>query len=131
MVGEDYIPVAVAGAFGAFFIAFFVVMLLIYIYVAIALMAIAKKTDTKDRWLAFIPIANIYLMTQVAKLPGWYTLGFLLAFVPFIGQFAFMALMAFIWWKIAEKIGRPGWWGLLTLIPAVNLVVMGIMAWGK
>jgi len=111
--------------------AMMVVGLVLYIYFAVALMAIAKKTNTPNGWLAFIPIANIYLMTQMAGMPAWLTLAFLLPFIPFIGGLAFAVVSVYLFWKIAEKIGKPGWWSILLLIPVVNLVIIGIMAWGK
>jgi len=103
----------------------------LYLYFALALMAIAKKTNTKNGWLAFIPIANVYLMTQIAGLPAWYTLAVLLPIIPIIGGLALMAVMVYFWWLIAEKLGKPGWWGILLLIPVVNLVIVGMLAWRK
>ena len=91
-----------------------------------------KRTNTKDPWLAWIPIANIYLATQIAKVSGWFTLAILLPFIPVIGSIASIAILAWIWWKIAEIRKRPGWWGILiALIPIVNLVLIGILAWDK
>jgi hypothetical protein len=40
-------------------------------------------------------------------------------------------IMIYFWWKIAEAIKKPGWWSLLLLIPIVNFVIVGIMAWEK
>jgi len=105
--------------------------LALYIYFAVALMTIAKKTKTPNGWLAFIPIANVYLMTQIAGLPAWYTLAILLPIIPIVGPIAMMVAMVYFWWKIAEAIKKPGWWGLLILVPIANLVIVGIMAWGK
>ncbi len=105
--------------------------LALYIYFAVALMTIAKKTKTPNGWLAFIPIANVYLMTQIAGLPAWYTLAILLPIIPIVGAIAMMVAMVYFWWKIAEAIKKPGWWGLLILVPIANLVIVGIMAWGK
>lgn len=123
-----------AGGFAGFFVGFmlFIILLLIvvYIYCALVLMTIAKKTKTKDAWLAWIPIANVYLMTQIANVSGWWTLGILFVFVPFIGKLALVALMACLWWKIAEARKRPGWWGIvIAIVPLVNLVLMGFLAW--
>ena len=108
-----------------------IVVLAVYIYSALALMTIANKTKTKNSWLAFIPIANIYLMTQIAGLSGLWTLVILAGFIPVIGTMAVLAAMVYFWYLIAEKWKRPGWWGILFIIPIVNLVVMGILAWGK
>ena len=117
--------------FAAMGVFFFILMIALYVYFALALMAIAKKTNTKNGWLAFIPIANVYLMTQIAGLPGWYTLAILLPIIPFIGVIAMWVIFIYMFWKIAEAIHKPGWWSILLIIPIVNLVVIGMMAWGK
>ena len=103
----------------------------VYIYQAIALMTIARKTRTKNGWLAFIPVANLYLMTQVAKAPWWTILLFLLVFIPMIGTFVVLFVYGWWWWKIAEARKMPGWLGILMVIPVVNLVVIGYIAWAK
>ena len=110
-------------------IAFVILFLALYIYLGFAVMAIAKKTNTPKPWLAFVPVANVYLMAKAADLSGWYTTSLLLALIPFIGYFITVATLAYIWWKIAVRIGRPGWWGILMIIPVLNLVLVGIMAW--
>ncbi|MBI5393619.1 hypothetical protein HZA96_07170 [Candidatus Woesearchaeota archaeon] len=111
-------------------VAVLIIGVIFYVFFALALMAIAKKTKTENAWLAWIPIANIYLMTQVAKVSGWYTTGLLLVFVPIIGSIAIAALFCYLWWKIAEARNRPGWWGILIgLVPIVNLVMIGMLAW--
>ncbi len=103
----------------------------IYVYFALALMAIANKRKIANPWLAFVPIGNVYLMTQIGKVSPYFTLGLLAAAIPFVGAVAIAVLMAFIWWKIAEVMGRPGWWGILMVAPIVNLVIIGKIAWGK
>lgn len=116
---------------GAFFVVWLIVMLAFYVYFALALMFIAKKKNVKNAWLAWIPIANVYLMTQVAGVSGWWTLSVLLPIIPFVGALAMAVIFIYIWWKIAEAIGKPGWWSILLIVPVVNLVIIGIMAWGK
>lgn len=119
------------GAIAAFGMVAVVIAVVLYLFFAFALMTIAKKTKTQNGWLAFIPIANVYLMTQIAGLPAWYTLAILLPIIPIVGSLAMMVAMVYFWWKIAEKIGKPGWWSILLLIPIVNLVIIYLMAWGK
>ena len=124
---------AIIGVIGGLMIIFGLVILLIgiatYIFFALALMAIAKKTNTENPWLAWIPIANIYLMTKIGKVPWWTMFGLLLALIPAIGWLLTTALGAFWWWKIAEARGKPGWLGILTIIPLANFIVIGILAW--
>jgi hypothetical protein len=122
---------AFAGLIVAFLAIFLIVGLAIYIYSALALMKIANKTNTKNVWLAWIPIANIYLMTQIAKVSGLWTLAIIVSFIPYIGMLAFIVFAVWIWWKISEARGFPGWFGLLQLVPIVNLIILGVVAWGE
>ena len=119
-------------AFGFFiFLGFLVLFLVLYIYCALALMGIAKKTRTPNSWLAWIPIANFYLITQMAKVSGLWTLFLLASFIPIAGGLALFACTIWLFWRIAERIDMPGWTSLLLIIPIVNLVVLGIYAWKK
>ena len=108
-----------------------VISLALYIYAALALMAIAKKTNTKNGWLAFIPIANIYLITQMAGKSGWWTLIILAPLIPFIGSIAMTIAIIWFFWIIAEDIKFPGWTSILLIVPIVNLIILGIWAWAK
>ena len=108
-----------------------IIAIAVYVYCALALMAIANKKNIANQWLAFVPVGNVYLMTQIGKVSPFFTLGILAVAIPFIGAVAVAVLMAYLWWKIAEAIGRPGWWGILMVAPIVNLVIIGKMAWGK
>ena len=40
-----------------------------YLYMSLALQTIATKTNTANTWLAWIPIANLFLMLGIAKKP--------------------------------------------------------------
>jgi len=128
----QYIP-AFAGLalVGFVMIVALVVFAIFYVYMALALMAIAKKTKTPNGWLAWIPIANIYLMTKIGKVPAWTMLGLLALFLPFVGGIVIMALNVYWWWKIAEARDRAGWLGLLMLVPVANVIIPGYLAWSK
>ena len=95
-----------------------------YIYGAVCLMVIAKKTNTPNGWLAWIPIANIYLMLKIADKPIWWLI---LIFIPCI-NFVWIVLGIFVWMAIAERRGHPSWWGILTIVPLVGIVVPGYIA---
>ena len=120
-----------AGYFLAFGAIAIVLAIAVYIYVALAVMFIAKKTKTKNPWLAFIPIANFYLLTQIAKKNAWWTLILLAVFVPVIGGLVVGAVAIWFFWIVVEKIKFPGWTSLLLIIPVVNLIMLGIWAWSK
>jgi len=103
---------------------FLVILIGLYIYNAFALMTIANKTYTENAWMAWIPILNIYLMVKIAEKPWWWTL--LILFVPILD----IILLILVWMNIAEKVGKPAWMGILMILPIVNLVIIGYLAWG-
>jgi hypothetical protein len=119
-----------AGAAGAaaFGIVFFLIMLVvcvgIYAYFGYCFMTIAKKTNTENAWLAWVPIANIYLMVMIARKPVWWVVLF---FIPVVSIVAAIVVMM----GIAEACGKPGWIGILMIVPGVNLAVPGYLAFSK
>lgn len=98
------------------------VMLVGYIYMALALQTIADKTSTPNAWLAWIPIVNFILMLQIAKKPMWW---FILFFVPLVN----IVIAIMVWMGIAVARQKPDWWGILMIVPIANLVVPGYLAW--
>jgi hypothetical protein len=122
-----------AGGLLAFFAAmavFFIVLAIAtYIYMAIVLMSIAKKTNTPNGWMAWIPIANIILALNIAGLPWYWVFAILVGAIPVIGSLALCAGAAYVFYLIAEKRKFPGWYGILCALPLINFVFMGIIAW--
>lgn len=132
--------------FGAFLVVFLVVALVGYVYGAICLQTIARKTNTPNGWLAWIPVGNLVLMINIAKKPMWWlalflapALGWLLTFL--MGQFVLIILVPLIivnivlavmlWMGIAKARNKPEWWGILILVPLLNLVVPGYLAFSS
>jgi len=97
---------------------------IVYIYLALAFMAIAKKTKTPNAWMAWIPILNVYLTIKIAGKPGWW---FFLLCIPIVN----FIISIIIWMSLAERCGKPNWMGLLIFLPFVNLVLPGLLAWSK
>ena len=98
-----------------------VVSIACYVWVALCLYIIAKKTNTENPWMAWIPIANIILACQIAGKPWWWIFLFLIPIVNII-------LGIIVMWKICEARGKPGWLGILMIIPVANLIIPGILA---
>ena len=69
----------------------------IYIWLALCLYKIANKTNTPNAVLAWIPIANFYLMCKIARQPGWWTLLF---FVPLLN----LIILIVVWMGIAAAL---------------------------
>jgi uncharacterized membrane protein len=113
---------AAIAALGAFLMVFLLFAVAAYIYFALALQTIAKKTNTENPWLAWIPIVNIVLMLNIAKKPVWWII---LCFIPLVN----IVIMVIVWMAIAEARGKPNWWGILMIVPLLNLIVPGYLAW--
>ncbi|HDP74080.1 MAG TPA: hypothetical protein ENN46_03960 [Candidatus Woesearchaeota archaeon] len=103
---------AVAGAviLGSFLVS--------YLFIAVTFYFLAKKLKTEPLWLAWVPIAQFFLLPIMAgKHWAW---GFIM-FVP-LANIIFM----YIWlWLVYEKRKYPGWWALFSLgayIPFVGFV---------
>ncbi|MBU2535874.1 MAG: DUF5684 domain-containing protein [Chloroflexota bacterium] len=95
--------------------------LAIYVWLALTLHIIANKTGTRNAWLAWIPIANLYLTCKVAGHSGWWTILF---FIPLVN----IVLGVIVWMGIASARKHPSWLGILMIIPVVNLIIPGILA---
>ena len=121
-MSDDQAAAAGIAFLGAFMMVFVVLGLALYIYVALALQTIAKKTNTENPWLAWIPIINIVLMLMIAKKPIWWIVLFLIPLVNIV-------IAVIVWMAIAEARGKPNWWGILMIVPVVSLIVPGYLAW--
>ena len=113
------LPALFAGGMLLFILVF---VAAIYVYMALALSTIATKTGTENPWLAWIPIANIILMLNIAKKPIWWIVLFLIPLVSLV-----MAII--VWMGIAEARHKPNWWGILLIVPFVGIIVPGYLAW--
>jgi hypothetical protein len=132
-----------AAFLGAFFVVLLILGIACYVYLALCLQTIAKKTHTPNGWLAWIPIGNFVLMINIARKPMWWMAPFLVPFAapvaaPLVGKVWWVVLGALsildlvlsvmLWMAIAKARNKPGWWGILILVPLVGLVVPGYLA---
>jgi hypothetical protein len=106
-------------------------LIALYFFISFITYAIGERFSIANIWLSFIPGANVYIMLRIAKLPWWLIFFLILSIIPGIGTIIFGFILIYIWWKIAERLGKPGWWSLLLMVPIANIVIIAIMAWGK
>ena len=92
-----------------------------YVWIALCLYIIAKKTNTDNPWMAWVPIANIILACQIAGKPWWWIFLF---FIPIVN----IVLGIIVMWNICEVRGKPGWLGILMIVPVANFIIPGILA---
>ena len=111
-------------AFASMFLFMFVVCAAIYVYMAFALQAIARKTNTPNDWWAWVPILQQILMLNIAHKPVWWLV---LLFIPFVN----LVVIVITFMAIAEALKKPNWWGILMIVPGLNLIVPGYLAWAN
>lgn len=99
-------------------------LIVLYIYNSLCLHKIANKTNTPYGWLAWLPIANLFLMLMIAKKSFWW---FLLLLIPLVNFICFLI----IWMDVAKSRNKPAWLGLLMAIPLANFIIMGYLAFSK
>jgi len=72
--------------------------------------------------MAWVPIANIILML---KIPNMSLLWIIAAFlIPVI-------FVPVVYCRIAEERYKPSWLGILMLLPGINFIVLGYLAFSK
>ena len=77
---------------GTSWLVYLVLSIAVYVYSALALRTIARKTDTPDGWLAWVPMANVYLTARIANVPlKFATLICFGAFLFLAGMFTLLA----------------------------------------
>jgi tetratricopeptide (TPR) repeat protein len=129
-----------------------IVSILSYLFPAIMLFLIAKKTNTSLPWLAFIPIAQVILALNIARKPIWWLLLFLLpvlilpaslleAAIPTGGILPLAVLLLalivaivatlFVCLGIARERGKSGIWGVLLFIPCTSPIALGYLGLSK
>jgi hypothetical protein len=111
-----------AAFMGAFLFIFCIILVVAYVYHALALQTIATKTNTENAWFAWIPILNIILMLNIARKPIWWIILFLIPLVNIV-------FIIIVWMGIAEARNKPNWWGILLIVPVANIIVPGYLAW--
>ena len=107
---------------GGMLFVFLIIFGVFYVYFSLALQTIAKKTNTENPWMAWIPIINIILMLNIAKKPLWWII---LCLIPVVS----IVIMILVWMEIAKARNKPEWWGILLIVPVVNIIVPGYLAW--
>lgn len=106
-----------AGAFSA--------ALLLYVFFAFCLQRISVNCGEKTRsWWAWVPIVQVLLMLELARLRWWFIF---LLLIPLVN----LVLGIIIWIKIAQRLGRSPIWGVLMFVPVLDLAVIAYLAFSK
>lgn len=135
MAGDSSFQPAWALLGVGFLIFLFVLVIASYIFMSFAYMAIARKAKYPSPGIAWIPaVGPALIVSKTAKMHWWPILLMIGFWIPFLGALLAIAFTVFniIWhWKTFEALKKPNWWSILMLIPIVNFVIIGIVAWSK
>lgn len=107
------------------------VLLIVYVYSSLCLFMVAKKLMKEPAWLAWVPIGNLVLTCKLANISYWWLSLILASILPYVGFLAAVVFSGFAWWHISQARGKPAWLGILTVIPLVNLVILGYLAFSE
>jgi len=120
--------VAAAAAIAITSVALLVMLALgvvLYIFSAYCLQKIAEKTGNEEnKWKAWIPIVNLFLMVEIAGKEWWWVL---LMFIPYANIVIFVIIMM----GVCEARDKSPWLGLLTLVPAANIFLFAYLAFSS
>ena len=105
-----------------------VVALVVWLFIGYCLGKLFEKAG-KPMWAGFVPIYNMVVILQIVGRPIWWIALFLVAFIPFVGAIAALALSAVIWIDCAKSYGKDMVWGLL--LTFFGIVMLPIMAFSS
>lgn len=102
---------AALAALSAFFMAYFVFVIVLYLVTAFILSKVFVKAG-KPAWAAFVPIYNGWVLFEIGGKPGWWILTSL---IPFVGPLVALVLYIIVSLEIAKRFGKSSTFGILGL----------------
>lgn len=115
--GDDA-AAAAGGAFGGLIGLLFGIVA--YVFGSYCFQKIYQRLGMENAWLAWVPIANNWIMYRAGDQSGWWIVGLFIPFVNFVALI--FLIIAFV--NIFQKLGKSPWMILLFIIPIVNFWLM-------
>jgi uncharacterized membrane protein YhaH (DUF805 family) len=85
-------------------------------------MKIADKLSIPNSWLAWIPLAQAWVIVRAAGKPGWWLI---LLFIPFVN----IVIALIILFAMPVNLGKSSLYGLLTFVPVLGIFLyFGLLA---
>jgi Family of unknown function (DUF5684) len=119
MEGYEAVDSGLLASLGAMLFVFGIIGLAVYIFIGWCMMKIADKTGTENGWWGFIPILNVLLILDIAEKPRLWALvliGYLIPIVNILVGLAVFGGLIYLWMEIAEKLGKPKFWGIIAAL---------------
>ncbi len=100
------------------------IMAILYFYVSFAQYRIAQKVGlVSQAWWGFVPLLNVFLFVKCAG-RDWYW--FLFLMVPIVN----IIVGVMLWMDITRQLQKNTIWAILTLVPFINFIAIGVIALG-
>lgn len=96
------------------------VSLAIYLIFAALLFMMAQKIGVGLPWLAFVPIANLYILVKCAGKPGWWLI---LLLIPLVN----IVIWLLVSLGVAQQRGKSVLWAILFFIPCTNPIALAYL----
>lgn len=102
-----------------FFLFMFAITIGFYLFTVYCLNRLGRKFGVGSFWGFAVPIYNMYLINQCARLPGSYLL---INLIPFVGMFIWGTM---VYGNIAKRLGKDYWlYGLGTVLVGIPFFIM-------
>jgi len=95
-----------------------------WVYLSLTLVGIANKLGHTDHaWWGWVPIMQAFLIVEMAGKPMHWFVFLLIPIVNFV-------VFTMLWMEIAKRRGMSPFLGFLCIVPFVQFISMGMLAWG-
>lgn len=99
---------------------FLIIWLAVLAVMVVSMWKIFEKAGEAG-WKALIPIYNYWVLCEISGYPGWLSLVFLIAWIPFVGGLAALAVSVVVGIGLVKSFGKdPVWAILVILLPIVG-----------
>ncbi len=118
LTADDKAGIAGLAIFSGFFLILYLVILVVGV---IAGWKIFEKAGVEG-WKVLIPFYNYWVLCEIAGKPGWWSLVWLISWVPFVGYLASLAVTIIICIELAKSFGKEPIYALLFFVPLVGVL---------
>jgi hypothetical protein len=101
-----------------------IVLAIFWAYPSLCIWLIARKTNIGDRWMAWVPLLNLYLVCRIGGESGLWALACL---IPYVGIVVALLLLL----QLPKALGVKGGQRYLVVVPIVNYIYLGYLAFRR
>jgi hypothetical protein len=91
-----------------------------YVFGSVCYQKIFQRLNMPNDWLAWVPIANCWLIFKAGDQSPWWTIALIIPFVNFVAIVFLIIAMV----NIVKKLGKSPWLLWLMIVPLVSFWLM-------